>query len=522
MVDCPFGSEPKSGSPDFLPVTLRQIYEPVTGYLKDVNKLLPEAQKIPLPTFVPDSINTWDVVDIKNLCSNPPPEFEALNPFDPGVANGEVTRQMFNRYRASIWSQYCKCRDAPAPEEGGQCACIRYNVDFTQTYTFPALTGSTPYTQSFQTSVVGPHSEPFLYGIANNGRAIGHWEAVCNSQQEQTGWQLVNDTTTYEGRIHFQSWGFSNWQKEGGGDPNECPPPPDRPPPEDPPFPINVLYNPDLPPIFVPGQDPMVDCPPQLVIQLPTAAGCSTEVDPVIQYVQGVGADGPPGADGAAGPAGPAGAAGPTGAAGPAGAAGPTGATGPAGQQGIQGEKGEDAMVESETANIPILDCQTDGEQQTTNLILDVLKFTTSGSEANLFVALFAEIYKMRQELCKAKASTYTLTELSGLTIANFGDAQLYTVPNRAVSAGVIIGNINTLPPGIRIYRLDADSDIDAGLGQISILSNGSAIGEFTTVFRSSVMIPIEPDFRDQVQLRVALKTGVSFTPFYLAPPIEE
>ncbi len=175
--------------------------------------------------------------------------------------------------------------------------------------------------------------------------------------------------------------------------------------------------------------------------------------------------------------------------------------------------------MESEQANVPILNCLNDGEEDTTNLILDVLKFTTQGSEVSLFVALFQEIFKIRQELCKANADTYTLATIASDITADVGTARVYNAPSKAVSIGVSIVNISDLPIGLRVFRLDSAGDIDAGMGNISLLSQGFAQGEFVQVFREAVMVPIPESYRGEAQLRVALKTGVKYNVIAIVSP---
>jgi hypothetical protein len=62
-------------------------------------------------------------------------------------------------------------------------------------------------------------------------------------------------------------------------------------------------------------------------------------------------------------------------------------------------------VVEFGNIQVPILECTSDGQQQLTNVVVDVIKDTSGNPQLALFLTLFQQIYAIRQAFCNNKTS---------------------------------------------------------------------------------------------------------------------
>jgi len=512
---CPYGSEPKPGSPAWQPVTLPQLYQGAIALLKDSNKLLPEGSKIPLPTFIPESSNTWDVVDVGQLCSSSRPSPSSLNLFDPGIPQGAITQKAYEWYRQSLWDKYCQCKAAPPPPETkGLCPCIEYVCH--AHFRIVQVIGGNEYVSEQDYPdfgyLTGPVSQPFWvehFPDHPSSRGFAFYSAICSGSGSVTGFSLNTLTSGAYISVTDAVASFSNFRRRyplPPGQLDNCLPP-EFPNPSEQFPPSSWGASPPGGALFPPGADPMVDCPPQLVINFQYPSSCPTGTDPVIQYVQGAGA---PGADGAPGTPGA------PGAPGTPGVPGADGTPGKDGTPGVPGPPGKDAIVESAPVTIPEVVCTNSGAIQTIEKVVDVLKYTAGGSEAGIWLELFSQLFEIRRALCGVQRGNYSLVEFGG-AVTSSGAAVTYGAPNDAIGGGVRIVNFANPPSGVRIYRMDP-VDPDCGFGNISALCLGAADGELVQVFRQSVFCGFPAETSSGNALRVALKPGVIFAPFWIRP----
>ena len=92
MSNCPFGTKKKASSPDWLPITWRDIYEPIIDSVSTGIQLAGGSVPAQLESTVPTSTQIFDVIDVNQLCKNPrPPDYDV--PIDAAsIASGSVTQ----------------------------------------------------------------------------------------------------------------------------------------------------------------------------------------------------------------------------------------------------------------------------------------------------------------------------------------------------------------------------------------------------------------------------------------------
>lgn len=222
------------------------------------------------------------------------------------------------------------------------------------------------------------------------------------------------------------------------------------------------------------------------------------------------GEQGPPGQPGEAGEPGPMGIdgpPGPPGPPGPEGPPGPAGEEGPPGQPGEQGPQGEDGesatiaidqvewaefgtpntatnkgtasnavydlrlseLIDLEDINVPILECLPEEQAETLLKTIGVVKTISGKTQAVLFLTLFEEIFKLRQEFCKHANNTNPV--LLGFGTTSAGQTVIYR-PIEPYHVSVVVKLVNSFSAEREFHHID---NYEGGM---------SKFGAVTTAFK--------------------------------------
>lgn len=537
------------------------------GYVIDSEGIDPDAGIDP-NTGVPGNPLFTNIFfeQLDDFCSKPPPDLPplGLGAFIQAAAQAEID----NAYR-----KYCECRPCnPNCDQGGgtgQCACVRYSVNYFYSGTRTDLaTGTNASGFSFGGTIAC--SSGLLGPISGRVIISGDRNRSCVVQILSKGSDCVTDVvrsvSTLSGNFRYQSCTLSWDAVRCDGSSVEidklcCPPPedPDIPPKfpdidtDNPPGGITITGTPT--PIGNPGGEPIgggitiitvpVPCP-ELSGSISLVEGSSPSIS-----ITSTGSEGecgydfaftlPPaerGEPGEPGPAGPAGSAGSPGSVGPA---GPAGSPGGPGERGEKGDPGEAAsiiieavnwiesyrenfvenlgdavnaryilnlreLVEVEDLSIPKFDCGGPAE----GAIVGVLK-TLTASTSPAWAVLFEELFNIRQALCAARPDHVPPSMLASGTCTH--DERTFVVPVSNDTLSVML-KLSGIPENLNIYAFENDG-IHAQFGNlcevIKVGQDDCIDAMQGYVWRDRTFLHLsEPDQFPRA-VRVFLKPGVSW-----------
>lgn len=160
--------------------------------------------------------------------------------------------------------------------------------------------------------------------------------------------------------------------------------------------------------------------------------------------------------------------------------------------------------------NVVVASCDGDGNVTQKIVNCKTLADYNGNSLECIFDELFAEIYGLRTQGIIDCASEFDPVEIVPETTVEIGDV-LYSAEQEPPTRGYLIEITNFDAAEFRTYKLSNDEDIEAGFGNVSIVSSNFATFGDVVFMRTRRLVLDAREVDVPHRIRVSLKPGIAF-----------